>query len=108
MGFTEKSDYKRGEGGSWKTQYIGGIAQKEGLGQFPDLRAWQERGAAAFFEGGEGGQVDTPMHTMHNFKEVDIWPWTFSFLTRSDEIEKLLIEKIPEAKISMQSSSFDN
>ena len=42
--------------------YRGGIAEKEGLQRFEDLRrAWQERGGGVF-EAGWG--VDSPMHTM--------------------------------------------
>ena len=45
-------------GKSQKTDTEGGIAEKEGLGQFADLRGLGKK------EGGGGG-VDTPMHTMH-------------------------------------------
>ena len=44
-------------GKSQKTDTEGGIAEKEGLGQFADLRGLGKK------EG--GGEVDTPMHTMH-------------------------------------------
>ena len=57
LGFTEKSDFFWGGGGSRKTHL-------EWLGHFVNLRgrAWQER-VGNFFLRMEGG-LDTPMHTM--------------------------------------------
>ena len=63
MGFTEKSDFLfrgGGEGGGMKNQHIGvlEIAEKEGLGQFADIRL------GLFLR---GCVVDTPKHNMLKF-----------------------------------------
>ena len=50
-----------------KNQYIGGLSKKGGAWTICRFKvgAWQERGVV--FSKGEGGGVDTPMHTMGSF-----------------------------------------
>ena len=68
MGFTEISDFQ-GEG-SRKTNIKGeGIALKEVIGQFADLRGeWPERGGRVFLRRG----VDTPVHTMSSQNNLKV------------------------------------
>ena len=67
--FTEKSNIQ-GWGVHEKLMYKVGWPKKKGLGQFAHLRgAWQERWG--MFLKGEGGGVDTRMHTMEFYQDKE-------------------------------------